>query len=103
MEEKCCNCYMHENKIRSDEEKKALINRLLRIEGQIRGIRAMVEKDAYCPDVMTQTSAAVAALNSFNRELLSSHVKSCVVNDIKDGREDAAVEELLSTLQKLMK
>ena len=103
MEENCCKCYIHENKIRGDEEKKALVNRLLRIEGQIRGIRAMVEKDAYCPDVMTQTSAVVAALNSFNRELLASHVKGCVVSDIKDGREDAAVEELLSTLQKLMK
>ena len=102
MEEKICNCYIHENKIRSEEEKKALLNRLLRVEGQIRGIRAMVENDAYCPDVLTQVSAAVSALNSFNRELLASHIKGCVANDIREGNEDT-IDELLLTLRKLMR
>ena len=102
MEEKCCNCYIHDKKTRSDEEKKALINRLSRIEGQIRGIRAMIERDAYCPDVITQVSAASAALNSFNKELLAAHIKGCVAADIKAGK-DETVNELVSTLYKLMK
>ena len=78
------------------------MNRLLRIEGQIRGIRAMLEKDAYCPDILTQTSAASAALNSFNKELLSSHIKGCVARDIKDGN-DETIDELVVTLHKLLK
>ena len=102
MEQKCCNCYIHDKKTRSDDEKKALINRLSRIEGQIRGIRAMIERDAYCPDVITQTSAASAALNSFNKELLASHIKGCVASDIRAGN-DETVNELVSTLYKLMK
>ena len=88
--------------MRSEEEKRALTNRLSRIEGQIRGIRAMLERDAYCPDILTQTSAAVAALNSFNKELLSSHIKGCVANDIREGN-DETIDELVATLYKLLK
>jgi DNA-binding FrmR family transcriptional regulator len=102
MDKKCCGCYIHDEKKRSEEEKRALMNRLLRIEGQIRGIRAMLEKDAYCPDILTQTSAASAALNSFNKELLSSHIKGCVARDIKDGN-DETIDELVVTLHKLLK
>ena len=102
MDKKSCGCYIHDEKKRSEEEKRALMNRLLRIEGQIRGIRAMLEKDAYCPDILTQTSAASAALNSFNKELLSSHIKGCVARDIKDGN-DETIDELVVTLHKLLK
>lgn len=101
MEEKeSCNC--HRTKQRSEKEYKDLINRLNRIEGQIRGIKGMVEKDAYCPDILIQVAAANAALNSFNRVLLANHIKTCVTNDIREGREET-VDELLATLQKLMK
>ena len=78
------------------------VNRLSRIEGQIRGIRNMVEKDAYCTDILVQAAAAGAALNAFNRELLGSHIRSCVAQDIRDGK-DEVIDELLMTLQKLMK
>ena len=88
--------------MRSEEEKKALINRLSRIEGQIRGIRAMVEKDAYCADVLTQVSAVSAALGSFNRELLDSHIRTCVADGIKNG-DDEKLDELMALLGKLMK
>lgn len=94
----CCERY----KYREEEEKRALIQRLNRIEGQIRGIRAMVENDRYCADIITQTAAAGAAIDSFNRELLSSHINSCVVSDIKDGK-DGTVDELLQLLKKLMR
>ena len=87
---------------RSDDEKQKLLNRLSRIEGQIRGIKTMVEQNAYCVDVLTQAAAANAALNAFSRELLSSHIRSCVVNDVRAGN-DEIVDELLDTLQKLMK
>ena len=96
------NCCCHKTKHRSDEEYKALINRLSRIEGQVRGIRKMVETDAYCVDILTQVSAIQAALNAFNRELLSNHIRTCVKNDIKNGN-DEIVDELVQTLQKLMK
>ena len=99
-EEKCCGC--HKTKHRSDEEYKKLIHRLNRIEGQIRGIKGMVERNAYCPDIMTQVAAVNAALNAFNKELLANHIKTCVVNDIRDGRDDI-VDELVDTLGKLMK
>lgn len=89
-------------KKRSAEEQKKLVNRLNRIEGQIRGIKGMLESDAYCPDILVQSAAAAAALNSFNRELISSHIKTCVADDIKNGN-DETVDELLITLQKLMK
>lgn len=98
MKNECC----HKIKQRSDEEKKALINRLSRIEGQIRGIKAMVEKDAYCPDILDQAAAVSAAVGAFNRKLLESHVKSCVIEDIKRGDETVA-DELMETLKKLMK
>ena len=79
-----------------------MIHRLNRIEGQIRGIRGMVEKEAYCPDILTQVAAASAALNSFSKVLLASHIKTCVAQDIRDGK-NATIDELLTTLQKLMR
>ena len=99
-EKECCCC--HKTKQRSDKEYKDLLNRLSRIEGQIRGIRGMVEKDAYCIDILTQVAAANAALNSFNKVLLANHIKTCVTQDILDGKEET-VDELVATLQKLMK
>lgn len=95
-----CECC--KTKVRSEEEYKALINRLNRIEGQIRGIKGMVEKNAYCTDIIVQVSAVNAALNAFNKELLSNHIKTCVADDIKAGKTET-VDDLLSTLQKLMK
>lgn len=97
-EKNCC----HKTKERTPEEYKKLINRLNRIEGQIRGIKGMVEKDAYCTDILIQVAAANAALNAFNKELLSNHIKTCVVDDILNGREET-VDELVSILPKLMK
>ena len=96
----CCACVR--KKKRSDEEKKLLINRLNRIEGQIRGIRAMVEKDAYCPEILTQASAAAAAINGFAKALLSEHIRTCVADDVRNGSGES-LEELLNTLQKWMK
>lgn len=95
-------CPCHKTKKRSEEEYKKLINRLNRIEGQIRGIRGMVENNAYCADILLQTAAANAALNSFSKELLSNHVKTCVVDDIRAGK-DETIDELLEIFQKLMK
>ena len=97
--ESCCASHV---KIRSEEDKKALIPRLNRIEGQIRGIRGMVEKDAYCIDIITQASAAGSALNSFSKELLGEHIKSCVAEDVRNGNNEK-LDELVKTLQKLMK
>ena len=97
----CCAC-IEKRKERSPEEYKDLMNRLSRIEGQVRGIRAMVERGAYCPDILVQTSAVNSALNSFSKVLLSNHIRTCVRNDIKDGN-DEVVEELVATLQKMMK
>ena len=102
MEQKECCCCSGRTKERSAEEVKKLIHRLNRIEGQIRGIRGMVEKDAYCTDILVQVAAANAALNSFNRVLLANHIKTCVTNDIREGKEET-VDELLTVLQKLMK
>ena len=87
---------------RSDEERKKLINRLNRIEGQIRGIKGMIESDAYCNDILIQSAAVNAAINSFNKELIASHIKGCVARDIRDGR-DEVIDELVATMQKLMK
>lgn len=87
---------------RSDDEKKKLINRLNRIEGQIRGVKNMLESDAYCTDILVQVSAISAALNSFNKELLARHMRTCVATDIREGRDDS-LEDLLKTIQKLMK
>lgn len=99
-EEKECCC--HKKKHRDDKEYKSLINRLNRIEGQIRGIKGMVEKDAYCPDILIQVTAVTAALNSFNKLLLGNHIKTCVIHDIQEGNEET-VDELVEVLQKLMK
>ena len=95
-------CCCHKTKERSEQEYKDLIHRLNRIEGQIRGIKGMVEKDAYCTDILIQVAAANAALNSFNKVLLSNHIKTCVKQDILDGK-DETVDELVKILQKLMK
>lgn len=95
-----CNCEKHT--IRTEEERRKLINRLSRIEGQIRGIKGMLERDAYCPDILTQSAAVNAAVNAFNKELLASHIRHCVVRDMREGH-DEVIDELLTTLQKLMK
>ena len=100
MEKNCC-C-SHKTKERSEEEYKKLIHRLNRIEGQIRGIRGMVENSAYCTDILMQVSAVNAALNAFNKELLANHIRTCVTEDIRSGK-DEYVDELVNTLQKLMK
>ncbi len=97
-----CPCCSNRTKNRSEKEYKDLMNRLSRIEGQIRGIKGMMEKDAYCTDIITQVSAVTAALNSFNKVLLSQHIKTCVIEDIKQGKEDT-IDDLLATLQKLMR
>lgn len=96
-EHECCK-----TKIRPDSEYTHLIHRLNRIEGQIRGIRGMVERSAYCTDILAQVAAANAALNAFSKELLAEHIRTCVAQDIREGR-DEVIEELVSTLQKLMK
>ena len=94
------NCHCHKTKIRDESEVKKLLNRLNRIEGQIRGLKKMVEADAYCPDILIQAAAAGAALNAFNKELLSAHIHTCV--DIKEGREDT-VDERVDTIQRMMR
>jgi DNA-binding FrmR family transcriptional regulator len=95
-------CHTNKTKQRDEKEYRDLINRLNRIEGQIRGIKSMVENSAYCTDILTQVAAATAALNSFNKELLSNHIRTCVKNDILEGR-DETVDELVNTVQRLMK
>lgn len=97
-----CKCCTQKTKKRDETEYKKLINRLNRIEGQIRGIRGMVENDSYCTDILVQVSAVTAALNAFNRELLSNHIHTCVADDIRSGK-DETIDELVTTLQKLMK
>ena len=99
--EKCCHCSQRK-KERSPEEYKKLIHRLNRIEGQIRGIKGMVETNAYCPDILIQSAAVNAAINDFNKELLANHIRTCVADDIRNGK-DEAIDELVVTLQKLMK
>ena len=94
----CCNKTTN----RSEDERKRLIHRLNRIEGQIRGIRGMIEKDAYCADILGQSAAVNAAVNAFNKELLASHIRGCVARDIRSGK-DEVIDELVVTLQKLMK
>lgn len=96
------DCCCHKTKHRSEEEYKSLLNRLSRIEGQVRGIRKMVESDTYCTDILTQVSAVQAALNAFNRELLANHIRTCVADDIRSGK-DETIDELVFTLQKMMK
>jgi DNA-binding FrmR family transcriptional regulator len=97
---KCCCC--EKTTMRSEEEYKKLVNRLNRIEGQIRGIKGMLEKNAYCTDILVQSAAVSAAVNAFNKELLASHIRTCVARDIRDGK-DEVIDELVGTLQKLMK
>ena len=100
MEEMECGCVRHKH--RQEAEDKDLLNRLNRIEGQIRGIRNMVQEERYCVDILTQVSAVQAALNSFNKVLLSNHIKTCVVEEIQSGNMEA-VDELCVTIQKVMK
>ena len=90
------------HKQRDEQEKKALMTRLSRIEGQVRGIKGMLEKDAYCPEILVQVSAVNAALNSFNKVLLANHIRTCVADDIREGK-DETVDELVKVLQKLMR
>ena len=94
-------CKLCKKKIRSEEERRTLENRLSRLEGQIRGIRRMLDEDAYCIDIITQVNAAKSALSSFNKELLSAHIRSCVAEDIKNGK-DEKVDELVVTLAKML-
>ena len=93
---------MTKKKTRSDTEKKDLMNRLKRIEGQVRGVEGMLENDAYCTDILMQVSAISSALKSFNKVLLGNHVKTCVAENIRAGN-DEVIDELVTTLQKLMK
>lgn len=97
----CCSC-CHKHKERTEKEYRDLMNRLSRIEGQIRGIRGMLEKDAYCPDILVQVAAANAALNSFSKVLLANHIRTCVADDIRAGH-DETIDELVKVLQKLMR
>ncbi len=101
MEEKTC-CCGDKQTLRLEEERKRLVNRLSRIEGQIRGLKGMLERNAYCPDILTQSAAVNAAVNAFNKELLASHIRNCVVRDVKNG-DEAVIDELVATIQKLMK
>ena len=95
----CENC---KSKNRDEKEVKSLVNRLSRIEGQVRGVKSMVESNAYCTDILVQVSAITSALNSFNKELLAEHIRTCVAEDVRAGGS-GLVEELVTTLQKLMK
>ena len=97
-ETNCCR----RTKERTEAEYKDLIHRLNRIEGQVRGIRNMVEKNAYCPDILIQSAAVSAAMNSFNKQLLASHIRTCVAHDIREGKEET-IDELVATLQRLMR
>ena len=99
-EEQVCPC--HKTRERTEEEYTCLIHRLNRIEGQVRGIRGMVENDQYCNDILIQCSAVNAALNAFERELLASHIRSCVADDLRAGN-DAVIDELVETMRKMMK
>ena len=95
-----CSCCKHKH--REEPEYKDLMNRLSRIEGQVRGIKGMLERDAYCVDILMQVSAITSALNSFNKVLLANHIRSCVVENVRSGN-DEVIDELVSTIQKLMK
>ncbi|MBQ1326886.1 MAG: metal-sensing transcriptional repressor [Eubacterium sp.] len=101
MEDNKCAC-SNRHKIRTKEEQKRLNNRLKKVEGQIRGIEKMIEEDAYCPDILIQVSAVTNALNSFATQLLSCHIKSCVVDDIKNGKEET-IDELCELIKKFSK
>ena len=100
--ENCCCGKSGKHKDRDEKEIKALMNRLNRIEGQIRGIKGMLNDGEYCTDILIQSQAVVAAVNSFNRELLANHIHTCVADHIRQG-DDEVIEELVMTLKKLMK
>ena len=100
-DEKCLHC-SGKHKARDEREKKELMNRLKRIEGQVRGLEGMLENDAYCTDIIMQVTAVTSALNSFNKVLLGNHIKTCVADNIRAGNDDV-IDELTQTLQKLMK
>ena len=97
----CAACAKRTKK-RSEKEQKDLLNRLKRIEGQVRGVENMLENDAYCPDILIQVSAVTNALNSFSKKLLAAHIRSCVAEDIRAGK-DESIDELVEVLQKLMR
>ena len=99
LDDAVCQC---RHKHRSEKEEKDLLTRLNRIEGQVRGIKAMVQDERYCPDILTQVSAVQSALNGFCKVLLSNHIKTCVVEDIRNGNEETAVAELCETIKKMM-
>ena len=94
--------YYYGRNERSEKEQRSMMNRLSRIEGQVRGIKKMVENNAYCPDILIQVSAVNAALNSFNKVLLAEHIRTCVAEDIREGNEET-IDELVLVFQKLMK
>ena len=98
MKECCCE----KTKMRTEDEKKALVNRLSRIEGQVRGIKQMLLEDKYCVDILTQTSAISSALNAFAKEVLESHIRSCVIDGVRQG-DDEKVEELIYTIERFIK
>ena len=102
MDDLNCCCHGHKTKERTEKEYKDMLNRLSRIEGQVRGGKGMLEKDAYCVDILTQVAAINAALNSFNKVLLANHIKTCVVENVRNG-DDSVIDELVTTMQKLMK
>ena len=97
----CCECYK-KTKERSESEYKSLMNRLNRIEGQVRGLKRMLDENAYCTDILTQAAAVSSAVNAFSKELLGNHIKSCVADNIRKGNDDI-IDELLDTLRKMMK
>lgn len=98
METGCCNRVKH----RTEQERKDLISRLNRIEGQVRGVKGMVEEERYCVDILNQVSAIQAALNGFSKELLATHIRTCVLEDIRSGKEDT-IDELCETMKKMMR
>ena len=98
----CCDCVKHKHRDVNSKEYKSMIRRLKLIEGQVRGIEKMVEEDRYCIDILIQVSAIQSALNAFNKELLAQHIRGCVVDDIRNGK-DEVVDELVTAVQKLMK
>ena len=95
-------CLCDKRKVRNEEEYRTLKNRLSRIEGQVRGIGKMLDESAYCIDILTQVSAVQAAISAFARELLGSHIRECVTEDIKSGKSET-VDELLETISRLMR
>ncbi len=104
MEKHCdknCGCCGKRTE-RTEEERKRLMNRLKRIEGQIRGLQSMLERDAYCADILTQSAAVKAAINAFNKDLLARHIRTCVARDLRSG-DDSVADELAEIVQKLMK